>query len=270
VRTPRISIGTALVAMVVTGTTASAFALSGGNVPSALSFQSASTSKAASVEEPKRPPLPKPTTTTTAKPAHTEPRPTEPKPVTPIVTTTTSAPGHHEEARPATTVTTVAAPSTTVPVTGPKPEPRVEHPTTTVVPTTAPPVTEPTRVEPTTTSSTSPRTTATTEKHVDIPVTMTLTCGTAVVNGMNAMSCGWTQSDNPAFASYRFFRSTDSGAGQILFTSTNPAKHSWGTTTGLTTGESSTYTVQALDASGHILATSPQVVVACCSQSFAK
>ena len=258
-RIPRISMGTALVAMVVTGTTASAFALS-GTVPTPLHFESASSAKTAAVEEPKRPPKPpRPSTTTTTKPERRpEPRPaTPPKPID-----------------PPTSVTTVSIPKPE-PTTAPAPEPKIERPPTTLPPTSLPPttvkpietprVTEPPKVVDPTTTTTAPRTT-TTEKPVVIPMTMSLKCGTAVVNGMNAMSCGWTQSTDPAFGSYRFFRSTDSGAGQILFTSTNPDKHSFGTTTGLVTGESYSYTVQTLDGSGHILATSGPLLVSCCSQ----
>ena len=56
---------------------------------------------------------------------------------------------------------------------------------------------------------------------------------------------------------------------QILFTSTDRSAHMWGTP-GLVTGESAKYTLQALDASGHILEMSPTVLVTCCSQSFEK
>jgi len=101
------------------------------------------------------------------------------------------------------------------------------------------------------------------EEHPIAP-TMTLSCGTGYSNGTPASSCGWTKADLQAFASYRLVRAAKDGPGKILFTTTDRSRLGYGDLT-LVPGTTYTYYAQAMDASGHIIATSGPVVVTCCS-----
>lgn len=284
-RPPRISVGAAIVAIAVAGTTASAFAVA-GKVPSPITFQSASSNHESAVAA---------TPSTTTPTSHHEPvapavrheRPvTAPSPAQPASEPVTTAPASQPVPTPLPhEVQAPVVPAPVAPEAGRTGEP--PHATTTTAPAHS---TEPERTTPTTASArpaepersttttapaaTTPTTTpaaapATGERTTPLPVTMKLDCINAVSGTLGTATCTWTPSDSPAFASYRLFRTTATGAGQILFSGKDRGVTVY-VDRPLQIGETRTYTVQALDAAGHVLATSAQVVATCCSQTPTK
>jgi len=114
-----------------------------------------------------------------------------------------------------------------------------------------------------TVTSEPPHTTTSTTTPATGVETLTLTCGAGTSGGSPAVSCGWSHSTSPAFASYRLSREKPGTNRMVVFTTTSP------TVTGyvdhdVQTGSSYYYWIEALDSAGNVIGRSQPSNVSCC------
>jgi hypothetical protein len=91
---------------------------------------------------------------------------------------------------------------------------------------------------------------------------MTMTCANRIVDTRTAMVCEWTEQPGGA-ASYRILKGIQSqNVGRVL---TPPAGVRRYVDNDITAGETYSYIVQALDASGTLIGQTNRLILSCCS-----